>query len=85
MRNLGKLAEQAKRIVDQRGGVESLKEDARELRDIARGEGTPKEKARRAAEALKDPGGRDARTRPDAGATPPGSPEPPRREGDSVN
>jgi hypothetical protein len=77
MRNLGKLADQAKRIVDQRGGVEALKEDARELRDIARGEGTAKEKAKRAAEALKDPGARGDRTRPDAGATPPGSPERP--------
>ena len=77
MRNLGKLAGQAKRIVDQRGGVEALKEDARELRDIARGEGTAKEKAQRAAEALKDPGARADRTRSDAGSTPAGSPERP--------
>jgi hypothetical protein len=77
MRNLGKLADQAKRIVDERGGVESLKEDARELRDIARGEGTAKEKAKRAAEALKDPGAPGGETPPDAGATPPGSPSRP--------
>jgi hypothetical protein len=77
MRNLGKLADQAKRIVDERGGVESLKEDARELRDIARGEGTAKEKARRAAAALKDPGAPGGGTPPDAGATPPGSPSRP--------
>ena len=74
MRNFGKLADQAKRVIDRRGGVEALKEDARELRDIARGEGTAKEKAKRAAEALKDPGARGGEARPDAGATPPGSP-----------
>ena len=74
MRNLGKLADQAKRIVDQRGGVEALKEDARELRDIARGEGSAKEKAKRAAEALKDPGARGDRSGQGTRETPPGSP-----------
>jgi hypothetical protein len=46
----------AKRTVDERGGVDSLKEDAEELRDIARGKGSASEKAKQAAEALKDPG-----------------------------
>ena len=46
----------AKRTVDDRGGVDSLKEDAEELRDIARGKGSATDKAKRAADALKDPG-----------------------------
>jgi hypothetical protein len=46
----------AKKTVDDRGGVDSLKEDAEELRDIARGEGDMTHKAKEAAEAVKDPG-----------------------------
>ena len=33
-----KLADRAKRTVDKRGGPESLKEDAAELKDIATGQ-----------------------------------------------
>jgi hypothetical protein len=46
----------AKRTVDDRGGVDSVKDDAEELRDIARGEGSAADKAKEAAEAVKDPG-----------------------------
>jgi hypothetical protein len=55
-----KLAEQAKKTIDARGGSESLKEDAQELRNIARGEGSAKDKLRAAAQAIKTPGGADA-------------------------
>jgi hypothetical protein len=53
---LRNLFGRAKRTVDDRGGVDSLKEDAEELRDIARGKGSTTDKAKEAAEALKDPG-----------------------------
>ncbi len=54
--NFGKLAKRAKQVVDKRGGMDALKEDAGELRDIARGEGSVKDKATKAAGAVKDPG-----------------------------
>jgi hypothetical protein len=53
---LGDLVNKAKKVVDQRGGTEALKQDANELKDIARGQGSAQDKAKRAAEALKDPG-----------------------------
>jgi hypothetical protein len=51
-----RLSQQAKRLIDRRGGTKSLKEDADELRDIARGEGSLSDKAKAAAEAVKEPG-----------------------------
>jgi hypothetical protein len=51
-----RLSQQAKRLIDKRGGTKSLKEDADELRDIARGEGSLSDKAKAAAGAVKDPG-----------------------------
>jgi hypothetical protein len=50
------VAERAQQVVDQRGGAEALKQDAEELRDIAQGEGGLLDKAREAAEAVRDPG-----------------------------
>jgi hypothetical protein len=50
------VAERANEVVEQRGGAEALKEDAEELRDIARGEGGLVDKAKDAAEAVRDPG-----------------------------
>ena len=46
----------ATKVVDDRGGTGALKEDAEELRDVARGKGSLGDKAKAAAEALKDPG-----------------------------
>jgi hypothetical protein len=46
----------AEDVVEKRGGTEALKKDAQELKDIAKSKGTPKDKARAAAEALKEPG-----------------------------
>jgi hypothetical protein len=54
-----KLANKAKVVVDKRGGAESVKEDAKELKDIAKGGGTVSEKLKAAAEALKQPGAAD--------------------------
>jgi len=50
------LAEKADQFVEKRGGVESLKEDAAELEGIAKGDGSLADKAKQAAEALKEPG-----------------------------
>lgn len=68
---LNDLMNRAKRIVDQRGGTDALKEDAQELKDIASGKGTTQDKAKRAAEALKEPGAPGGRDRP-AGERPSG-------------
>jgi hypothetical protein len=51
-----KLTNKAKQVVDSRGGVDSLKEDAQQLRDIAKGEGSIKDKAKEAVAAVKKPG-----------------------------
>ena len=56
MVNLRRLTDQAKKIVDKRGGTDSLKEDAEELKDIAAGKGSLKDKAKAAGEAIKEPG-----------------------------
>lgn len=48
-----RLADQAKKVVDSRGGTDGLKRDAEKLKDIATGRGTAKEKAQRAADHLK--------------------------------
>lgn len=61
-----RLADQAKRMVDSRGGTDGLKRDAGKLREIATGKGTAKEKAQRAADHLKQqPGERPEAQRPD--------------------
>jgi hypothetical protein len=54
--DLKRLFNKGKRIVDQRGGVDSLKEDAAELQGIAEDKGSLTDKAKDAAAAIKDPG-----------------------------
>ncbi|MCW2997145.1 MAG: hypothetical protein JWN65_694 [Solirubrobacterales bacterium] len=54
--NFKNLANVAKKAVDKRGGSEALKQDLGELQKIAKGKGTPAEKAKQAAAALKSPG-----------------------------
>jgi hypothetical protein len=54
--DLKNLFNKGKKIVDERGGVESLKEDAEELKNIATSKGSLTDKAKEAAEAVKDPG-----------------------------
>jgi hypothetical protein len=56
MVNFRRLTDQAKKLVSKRGGTEALKEDAEEVKDIATGEGSLKDKAKAAGEAVKDPG-----------------------------
>ena len=70
MVNLRRLADQAKRIVDKRGGTDALKEDAEELKDIATGEGSMKDKAKAAGEAVKEPGAPGEQEKKSAGSDP---------------
>lgn len=53
-----KLANKAKETIDKRGGVDSLKADAEELKKVAQGKGSLSDKAKAAAKAIKDPGAR---------------------------
>jgi hypothetical protein len=55
--DLKKLGQQAKSIVDKRGGTESLKRDTQQLKQIAKGSGSLADKAKAAVEAIKEPGG----------------------------
>jgi hypothetical protein len=69
----------AEDVVEKRGGTDALKKDAEELKDIAKSKGSMKDKARAAADALKEPGAPGS-TEPGAPASKepraPGSPEP---------
>jgi len=68
-RNLSGLADKAKEQFEKRGGADALKRDAAELKNIATGEGTISEKAKKAADTLKESGSK--------AETQPGSPEAP--------
>lgn len=48
--------DKAKHVVDERGGTEALKTDAAEVKEALTGEGSMKERATAALEAVKDPG-----------------------------
>lgn len=54
--NFKSLFDKAKKTVDDRGGVQSLKEDAEELKNVATSKGSLSDKAKGAAAAIKDPG-----------------------------
>jgi hypothetical protein len=54
--NLKSLFNKGKKIVDERGGVDSLKADAQEVAKIAKGKGSISDKAKEAAAAIKEPG-----------------------------
>ena len=54
--DLKSLFNKGKKIVDERGGVDSLKEDAMEVADIAKSKGSLTDKAKEAAAAVKEPG-----------------------------
>lgn len=79
--NFKKLTDQAKAAIDKRGGTESLKSDLTELKGVARGKGTFKEKAKAAADKLKEP--RDS-PGPGAPGTTPGAGAPGTTPGDAM-
>jgi hypothetical protein len=56
------MQRKAKQLIDRRGGTDGLKADAQELKDIAKGPGSVADKAKRAGEALKDPGAKGPET-----------------------
>lgn len=70
--NLKKLTDQAKAAIDKRGGTEALKGDFAELKTVAQGKGTLKEKAQEAADRLKQQNRRSA-TDPSSSADAPSS------------
>jgi hypothetical protein len=82
-----KLADKAKKTIDDRGGVESLKADAEELKKVAKGKGSLADKAKAAAKAIKEPGERGGKkdTTPTTGEKHParhaGNPEDTLRKG----
>ena len=74
--DLKRLASKARKVVDDRGGVDSLKADAEELKGIAKGKGSMTDKAKSAAAAIKDPGtrkGGPGEKGPGPGKRPPGA------------
>jgi hypothetical protein len=77
------LADRAKDMFTKRGGAEAAKEDLDELKDIAGKDESLGEKAKDAAEALKDPGAPGAPapsttpTEPTTADVPPASDAPP--------
>jgi hypothetical protein len=54
--DLNRLFRRAKKVVDDRGGTDALKQDAEEVAAVARGKGSAGDKLKEAADALKDPG-----------------------------
>jgi hypothetical protein len=65
MVNFRRLSDQAKKVVDKRGGTDAAKGDADELKDIVKGKGSLKDKAKAAGKALKDPGKAGEEGKPD--------------------
>ncbi len=51
-----KLTDKAKDVIEDRGGMDAVKEDLAEVKEIATGEGSVTDKAKAAVDALKDPG-----------------------------
>jgi hypothetical protein len=62
--DLRRLTSRAKDMFAKRGGKEAAKQDAQELKDIARSEGSLGDKAKAGFEALKEPGGPGEERRP---------------------
>ena len=58
MVNFKKLTDKAKEQIDKRGGPDALKGDLEELKGIAKGKGSVKDKAKAAGKAIKKPGGK---------------------------
>ena len=77
-----RITDRAKDLVEKRGGTESLKEDAGQLREIAKGQGSFGDKAKAAVEAIKRPGGEaGGESAPTAASTPAGAAEQERAAG----
>ena len=66
MVNFKKLTDKAKDQVDKRGGSDALKGDLDELKGIAKGKGSIKDKAKAAGKAIKEPGAQSEDAETDA-------------------
>jgi hypothetical protein len=53
---LSDMINRAKDIVQKRGGTDALKEDAQELKDVARSDAKMSDKVKEGVEAIKEPG-----------------------------
>jgi hypothetical protein len=62
--DLSRLTSKAKDLFTRRGGSEAAKEDAQELKDIARSDASMGDKAKEGFEALKEPGAPGEERRP---------------------
>lgn len=51
-----KIAEKAEQVIQQRGGMESVEEDGKEVLGIVQGDGSLADKAKGIAAAIKEPG-----------------------------
>jgi hypothetical protein len=76
-----KLADKAKDTIDKRGGMDSLKADAEELKKVAKGEGSLSDKAKAAAKAIKEPGAHREETGKPRQETPEGEMHPAQHAG----
>ena len=56
MVNFRRIADQAKKQVDKRGGTDALKEDIGEAGDAVKGKGSLKDKAKDVVDSVKEPG-----------------------------
>jgi hypothetical protein len=74
--DLSRLTSKAKELFTRRGGTEAAKEDAQELKDIARSDASLGDKAKEGFEAIKDPGAPGEERRPGGEERRPGSEEP---------
>jgi hypothetical protein len=61
---IGSLTSKAKELFTRRGGMEAAKEDAQEIKDIARSDASMGDKAKEGFEAIKDPGAPGEEQRP---------------------
>jgi hypothetical protein len=50
------MVDKVKQVFQQRGGTQAAKEDAQELRDVSQEQGSTTDKARDAAQAIREPG-----------------------------
>jgi hypothetical protein len=74
--DLSRLTSKAKELFTRRGGTEAAKQDAQELKDIARSDASIGDKAKEGFEALKDPGAPGEERRPGSEERRPGGEEP---------
>jgi hypothetical protein len=54
--DFNRLIGKGKKLIDDRGGTDALKQDAQELADVAKGGGSLTDKGKAAAAALREPG-----------------------------